>query len=71
MEQNTTTAGKTASYPKQMVIIRDCHWSHNTRVNVENRIVERFLRNWTRHMGFQMATLRRSAINSMRKEAVA
>jgi hypothetical protein len=60
-----------SQYPKTMVIIRDCHWSHNTKVNVENRLVERFLRHWTRHMGFQMATLRPSAINSMRKEAVA
>ena len=71
MKQNETAAvtAKTANYPKQMVIIRDCHWSHNTKVNVENHAAERFLRNWTRHMGFQMATVRPSAINFMRKEA--
>ena len=34
MKQNTTTAGKTAAYPKQMVIIRDCHWSHNTELQI-------------------------------------
>ena len=70
MKQNETAAvtAKTANYPKQMVIIRDCHWSHNTKVNVENHAVERFLRAYANVRGYQMATLRPSAIN-FRKEA--
>ena len=55
------TAGETAreasSYPKRMTIIRNCHWSDNTVVNVENRIVERFLRNWVRLMGWHLANM--------------
>ena len=45
MEHNNTAAvtEKTANYPKQMVIIRDCHWSRNTKVNVENRIVKKVM----------------------------
>lgn len=68
MENNQTTAGKTAQYPKTMTIIRDCHWSHNTVVNVENRVVERFLRQWARLMGFQMANVRTVKPAIMRKE---
>lgn len=68
MQNNELTAGKTAQYPKTMTIIRDCHWSHNTVVNVENRVVERFLRNWTRHMGWHMANVRTVKPAIMRKE---
>lgn len=61
---------RTSGYPKQMVIIRDCHWSHNTKVNVENHAVERFLRAYANIRGYQMATLRPSAINFRKEVAV-
>lgn len=59
---------KNSGYPKTMVVIRDCHWSHNIRVNIENRIVERFIRNYASIMGYKTATVRPSVIN-FRKEA--
>ncbi|MDO5341323.1 MAG: hypothetical protein Q4F69_02565 [Bacteroidia bacterium] len=52
---------ETSSYPKRMTIIRDCHWSNNTVVNVENRIVERFLRLWVRGMGWHLANMPKRA----------
>lgn len=57
-----------SQYPKTMVIIRDCHWSHNRKYNVENHAVELFLRHYASFMGYKVATVRLSAIN-FRKEA--
>lgn len=59
-----------SQYPKTMTIIRDCHWSHNTVVNVDNRVVERFLRQWTQLMGWRMANMPRRAM-AIRKEVAA
>ena len=42
-----------STYPKTMVVIRDCYWSHNRYYNIENRIVERFFTNMVRLMGWQ------------------
>ena len=59
-----------SQYPKTMTIIRDCHWSNNTVVNIENCMVERFLRNWVRLMGWHLANMPRRAM-AIRKEVAA
>ncbi len=54
--KNTNT-----TYPKTLVIIRDCHWNHNSKVTVNSSVAERFIRNMAGLMGYQAAALRKEA----------
>lgn len=45
MKNEELTAGKTATYPRQMIVIKDAFWSHNINLRIRSWFGEMIVRN--------------------------
>ncbi|MBP9994093.1 MAG: hypothetical protein KBT67_04005 [bacterium] len=49
-------------FPKQLTIIKDCHWNHNDYTVVSNSVEERGVRLNAKAMGWHVAVTHRNNI---------